>query len=122
AREGSEAAARLESRLVASERENQAHKQTISRLEEHIQTLTAQLSALKSDVAGIQRSVAGLDSSKGVTAVEVASIVRGELGSALQPLEKQTLALSKENKALDKKVGELRAYVDELVVEDDQQQ
>ncbi|KAJ2087439.1 hypothetical protein IW138_004977 [Coemansia sp. RSA 986] len=119
AKNSSEAVERLESRLSASERENQTHKQTISRLEEHIQALTAQLSTLKTDISGIQRSVAGMSSNKGVTANEVTSILRSELGGALQPLEKQTQSLSKENKALDKKISDLRAYVDELVVDEE---
>ncbi|KAJ1902675.1 hypothetical protein LPJ81_003474 [Coemansia sp. IMI 209127] len=119
ARQGGDAVERLESRLAASERENQTYKQTIARLEEHIQALTNQMSALKTDISGIQRSVADMGSNKGVSASDVTAILRSELGGALQPLEKQTQSLSKENKALDKKIGELRAYVDELVVDEE---
>ncbi|KAJ2538158.1 hypothetical protein EV175_006523 [Coemansia sp. RSA 1933] len=119
AKHGSETVERLESRLAASERENQMHKQTISRLEEHIQALTRQMSALKTDISGIQQSVSELGSNKGVSADEITSLLHSELRSVVNPLATLTQELSVENKALDKKISDLRAYVDELVVDEE---
>ncbi|KAJ2882027.1 hypothetical protein H4R27_003705 [Coemansia aciculifera] len=110
----------LSSRLAASERENMAHKQTISGLERQIESLVAQFSALQSNLSGIQRSVTTLESNKGVTASEVTSILRDELKTATQPLHEQGQELRAETKLLHKNIADLRAYVDELVVEEEQ--
>ncbi|KAJ2814751.1 hypothetical protein FBU31_007177, partial [Coemansia sp. 'formosensis'] len=70
AKRASEQVDQLASQLAASERENMAHKQTISGLERQIESLAAQLAALQSNLSGIQRSVATLESNKGVSASE----------------------------------------------------
>ncbi|KAJ1836754.1 hypothetical protein LPJ63_000074 [Coemansia sp. RSA 2711] len=121
ARKGSEQVEQLAARLATSERENQAHKQTISGLEQQVEALVSQLAALKSDISGIQRSVAGLESNKGVSASEVTTILRGELQGALDPLHKQNQELQDGSKKLDKKIDDLRTYVDELVVEEEEE-
>ncbi|KAJ2506325.1 hypothetical protein IWW47_001634 [Coemansia sp. RSA 2052] len=110
----------LASRLAASERENQTHRQTISALERQMESLAAQLSSLQSNLSGVQRSVASLESSKGVTANEVTTILRDELTAATQPLHDQSKELRAETKVLHKNIVDLRAYVDELVVEEEQ--
>ncbi|KAJ2356662.1 hypothetical protein GGF43_001928 [Coemansia sp. RSA 2618] len=120
ARKSGEQVEQLAARLASSERENQAHKQTISGLERRIETLVSQMAALKSDISGIQRSVSGLESNKGVSANEVTTILRGELQGALEPLHKQNQEHKDDSKKLDKKIAELRAYVDELVVEEEE--
>ncbi|KAJ2440697.1 hypothetical protein GGI03_008540, partial [Coemansia sp. RSA 2337] len=79
AKRANELVDQLSSRLAASERENMAHKQTISGLERQIETLVAQFSALQSSISNIQRSVTTLESNKSVTANEVSSILRDEL-------------------------------------------
>ncbi|KAJ2111353.1 hypothetical protein IW146_005421, partial [Coemansia sp. RSA 922] len=89
AKRANELVDQLSSRLAASERENMAHKQTISGLERQIETLVAQFSALQSSISNIQRSVTTLESNKSVTANEVSSILRDELKSATQPLQEQ---------------------------------
>ncbi|KAJ2481090.1 hypothetical protein EV174_003557 [Coemansia sp. RSA 2320] len=109
----------LASRLAASEHESQAHKQTISGLERQIESLAAQVAAMASSLTGIQRSVAGLEASKGVTAKEVSAIVQTELKAATQPLQHQSQELWSETKTLHTKISDLRAYVDELVVEEE---
>ncbi|KAJ2893995.1 hypothetical protein IWW38_002709 [Coemansia aciculifera] len=84
-----------------------------------MESLAAQLSALQSNLSGVQRSVASLESSKGVTANEVTGILRDELKTATQPLHDQGQELRAETSALHKKIADLRAYVDELVVEEE---
>ncbi|KAJ1648157.1 hypothetical protein LPJ64_000517 [Coemansia asiatica] len=108
----------LSSKLAASERENQAHRQTISALEHQVEALSEQLSALKSGVSDVQQSVSSLGSKKSLTADNVSLIVRDELRSALEPIRKQNQDLVAENKVLHKMIMDLRTYVDELVVEE----
>ncbi|KAJ2010478.1 hypothetical protein GGI14_006417 [Coemansia sp. S680] len=120
AKRANELVDQLSSRLAVSERENMAHKQTISGLERQIESLVAQFSALQSNISNIQRSVTTLESNKSVTANEVSSILRDELKSATQPLQEQGQELRAETKLLHKNIADLRAYVDELVVEEEQ--
>ncbi|KAJ2398410.1 hypothetical protein GGI05_000102 [Coemansia sp. RSA 2603] len=109
----------LTSRLAASERENQAHRQTIAALEGQVQTATAQLAALKSDLASVQQALVAVGEKKSLGAEDVAAIVRSELESALAPFGRQNRELADENRKLHKMIADLRAYVDELVVEEE---
>ncbi|KAJ1731775.1 hypothetical protein LPJ61_002368 [Coemansia biformis] len=120
ARRSEEQVEQVVARLAASERESQAHKQTVASLERQVESLAAQLAALSTDISGIQRSVAGLASSSGVSSSEVASIVRTELRGALDPIHKHNQELQDESKKLDKKIADLRTYVDELVVDEEE--
>ncbi|KAJ2492182.1 hypothetical protein IWW37_001630 [Coemansia sp. RSA 2050] len=120
ARRNNELMDQLSSRLAASERENMAHKQTISGLERQIESLAAQFSALQSSLSGIQHSVTTLESSKGVTASEATKLMRDELKAATRPLQERDEELQAEAKVLHKSIADLRAYVDELVVEEEQ--
>ncbi|KAJ1899290.1 hypothetical protein LPJ66_002199 [Kickxella alabastrina] len=113
--------ARLEAKLASSEQENQAHKQNISGLERQVEGLLGQLTGVKSELSGIQKSVAEVGAHRGVTKDEVAVILRAELASALAPIKKQNGELVEENRKLHAKIAELRAYVDELVVEEEEQ-
>ncbi|KAJ2767324.1 hypothetical protein IWQ56_003376, partial [Coemansia nantahalensis] len=119
ARRGEEQVEQLAARLAASEREAQGYKQTAAGLERQVESLTAQLAALAADLAGVQRSVAGLASRGGVSSDEVVAVVRGELKSALDPVSKHRQELQAESARLDKKIDTLRAYVDELVVDEE---
>ncbi|PIA16726.1 hypothetical protein COEREDRAFT_102113 [Coemansia reversa NRRL 1564] len=121
AKRNGEQVIQLSARLEASERENQAHKQTISSLERQIETLVSQLSSLRTDISGIQQSVAANSSAKGLSSDEVSTIIRSELKSALEPINRQSQELRGESKNLDKKIADLRHYVDELVVEEEEQ-
>ncbi|KAJ1899397.1 hypothetical protein LPJ66_002140 [Kickxella alabastrina] len=112
--------ARLEAKLASSEQENQAHKQNISGLERQVEGILGQLTGVKSELSGIQKSVAEVGAHRGVTKDEVAEILRAELASALVPIKKQNGELVEENKKLHAKIAELRAYVDELVVEEEE--
>ncbi|KAJ2699810.1 hypothetical protein H4R19_005510, partial [Coemansia spiralis] len=121
ARRSEEQVEQLAARLAASERDALAHKQTAAGLERQVESLTGQLAALSADLAAVKRSVAGLaSSSSGVSADEVVSVVRAELKSALDPVHKHTQELRDESKSLDKKIDGLRAYVNELVVDDEE--
>ncbi|KAJ2659633.1 hypothetical protein IW148_004162 [Coemansia sp. RSA 1199] len=120
ARKSSDQVEQLVARLAVSERDNQALKQTVSGLERQIETLVSQMGALQSNISGVQQSVTGLESSKGVSSSEVSVIVKSELQNAMEPLCKLNQERSDESKQLDKKIAELRAYVDELVVEEEE--
>ncbi|KAJ2412523.1 hypothetical protein GGI10_003634 [Coemansia sp. RSA 2530] len=120
AKRANEVVDQLSSRLAASERENMAHKQTISGLEHQIESLAAQFSALQSSLSGIQHSVTALESSKGVTASEVTKLIGSEVKAATRPLQERDEELLAETKVLHKSIADLRAYVDELVVEEEQ--
>ncbi|KAJ2162473.1 hypothetical protein GGF46_000604 [Coemansia sp. RSA 552] len=121
ARRSNEQVEQLATRLEASERENQAHKQTISGLERQIESLVSQLASLKTDISQVQRSVSDMGDSKGVSANEVSTILRSELQTALDPVHKQNQELRDDSKRLDKKIDDLRSYVDELVVEEEEE-
>ncbi|KAJ2846787.1 hypothetical protein IWW36_004179 [Coemansia brasiliensis] len=120
ARRSSEQVEQLSTRLAASERENQEHKQTISKLEQQVEKLVSQLAALQSDLSGIQRSVGELESNKGVSAGEVSNILRDQLQQALEPIHKHNQELKDGSAKLNKKIDDLRSYVDELVVEEEE--
>ncbi|KAJ2081658.1 hypothetical protein H4R24_002182 [Coemansia sp. RSA 988] len=121
AKRSGEQVVQLSARLEASERENQTHKQTITNLERQIENLLSQFSSLRTDLSSIQQSVAANSGPKGISADEVSTIVRSELKSALGPINKQNQELRNESKSLDKKIVDLRQYVDELVVEEEEQ-
>ncbi|KAJ1751699.1 hypothetical protein LPJ79_001863 [Coemansia sp. RSA 1821] len=119
-RKSSEQVEQLSTRLAASERENQEHKQTISKLEQRVDKLVSQLAALQSDLSGIQRSVGAMESNKGVSAGEVSNILRDQLQQALEPIHKHNQELKDGSTKLNKKIDDLRSYVDELVVEEEE--
>ncbi|KAJ2453353.1 hypothetical protein EV183_002308 [Coemansia sp. RSA 2336] len=120
ARKSSEQVEQLSTRLAVSERENQEHKQTISKLEQQVDKLVSQLAALQSDLSGIQRSVGEMESNRGVSAGEVSSIIRDQLQQALEPIHKHNQELKDGSTKLNKKIDDLRSYVDELVVEEEE--
>ncbi|KAJ1725239.1 hypothetical protein LPJ53_000568 [Coemansia erecta] len=110
----------LMAKLAAGERENQAHRQTIAALDGQVQTATAQLAALKAELAKVHQAVASVgQQQKQLTAEDVAAIVRSEIKSALAPVGLKNQELADENKKLHKMVADLRAYVDELVVDEE---
>ncbi|KAJ2786500.1 hypothetical protein GGI15_001464 [Coemansia interrupta] len=118
-RTSSQQTEQLTAKLAASERENQAHRQTIAALDGQVQTATAQLAALKDELAKVHQAVASVGQQKQLGAGDVAEIVRSELKSALAPVSRQNQELADENKKLHKMIADLRAYVDELVVEEE---
>lgn len=120
ARRSSQQVEQLAARLEASERENQTHKQTIAGLEQQIQSLVTKFTSLQSDLSGIQKSVKTLEGSKGVSSGDVESIIRQELKSAIQPLHQQNQELAGQSKELRKGLTDLKAYVDELVVDEEE--
>ncbi|KAJ2496636.1 copper chaperone [Coemansia sp. RSA 1972] len=119
ARKNGDQVEQLVARLTSSERDNQMLKQTISGLERQIDTLVSQMSALQTSLTGVQQSVTGLES-KGVSSSQVSVIVKSEVQNAIEPLRKLNQERMDESKMLDKKIAELRAYVDELVVEEEE--
>ncbi|KAJ2740165.1 hypothetical protein GGI20_005952, partial [Coemansia sp. BCRC 34301] len=112
---------RLVERLDASERASNAHLQTIAALERQVEALAAQLATMQSGLSGVQRSVSSLESNRAVTADEVTAIAQAEVKAVTQPLHDQGLELCAETKVLHTKIADLRAYVDELVVEEEAQ-
>ncbi|KAJ2139549.1 hypothetical protein IW139_000419 [Coemansia sp. RSA 353] len=119
ARKSGDQVEQLVARLASSERDNQTLKQTITAMERQIDTLVSQMSALQTSLTGVQQSVSGLES-KGVSSSQVSVIVKSELQNAMEPLRKLNEERVDESKQLDKKIAELRAYVDELVVEEEE--
>ncbi|KAJ2783036.1 hypothetical protein H4R18_001937 [Coemansia javaensis] len=121
ARRSEELAEQLSARLASSEAEARAHKQAAAALERQVESLAAQVASLASGLSGVQRAVGDLSSSsKSVSPAEVAAIVQAELKAALDPIHQHTSATKDDLARLDKKIADLRTYVDELVVEEEE--
>ncbi|KAJ2724527.1 hypothetical protein GGI07_001874 [Coemansia sp. Benny D115] len=110
----------LSARLASSEREAQECRQTVVSLERQVDSLSSGLSAAKSDLGKAQKEISSLAANRGMSADDVAALVRMELKNALTPVEAKNMELAEENKRLNKKIDDLRTYVDELVVDEEQ--